>query len=212
MNEKKLVQKLAEVMKQVKYIAKNGYNEFNRYKYATEADVNEKVREVLAEQNVIMIPNMKSHNVREHTNRKGNTEYIVTAEVEFTFMDGDSGETISFTVFGEGQDAGDKATYKAVTGAQKYALMKAFMIPTGDDPESDTGVDERNQEQEQKTLSDAQVKRVFSIGKQNGISAAQIKQVLMKDYQKTKVEYLTKQEYDELCARMESVKNESKGA
>lgn len=144
MSEKKLVKKLVEVMKQVKYIQKTGTNSFHNYKYATEADVNEKVREVLAEHNVIMIPNVKSHAYREHINAKGKTEYIVTVEVEFTFTDGDTGETISFTTFGEGQDAGDKGTYKAITGAQKYALMKAFMIPTGDDPEADGGVDERN--------------------------------------------------------------------
>lgn len=135
--QKQLVGKLVKVMQQVKYIEKKGFNNFNKYKYATEADVNEKVREYLAEQNVMMIPDAKSYNVREHTNRKGNLEYIGTAEVEFTFHDGDTGETISFTVFGEGQDAGDKSVYKAITGAQKYALMKSFMIPTGDDPERD---------------------------------------------------------------------------
>lgn len=148
MSEMKLVKKLVEVMKQVKYIQKTGFNEFHRYRYATEADVNEKVREVLADHNVVLIPNVKSHSVREHTNAKGKTEYIVTVGVEFTFIDGDTGEKISFTTYGEGQDAGDKGTYKAFTGAQKYALMKAFMIPTGDDPEADNGVDERNNDYE----------------------------------------------------------------
>lgn len=144
MTEKKLVKKLAEVMQQVKYIQKTGYNSFHKYRYATEADVNEKVREELSARNVIMIPNVKSQNVRTHTTAKGSTEYIATVEVEFTFMDGETGETLSFSTFGEGQDAGDKGTYKAITGAQKYALMKAFMIPTGDDPEADEGVDQRN--------------------------------------------------------------------
>jgi hypothetical protein len=142
---KSLVTKLSEVMKEVKYIEKKGYNSFHKYKYATESDVAEKVRESLAERNVIMIPNMLSHEVREHVNAKGKTEYIVTVNMEFRFMDGDSGQTITFNMFGEGQDAGDKAVYKAITGAQKYALMKAFMIPTGDDPEADTGTDERNE-------------------------------------------------------------------
>lgn len=139
-----LVKKLAKVMQEVKYIQKKGYNKFHNYKYATEADVAEKVREVLAEQNVVMIANTTSHSVREHINQKGNREYIVTVNVEFRFIDGDSGETITFNMAGEGQDAGDKGTYKAITGAQKYALMKTFMIPTGDDPEQDEGVDERN--------------------------------------------------------------------
>jgi len=146
--ERKLVSKLAEVMKRVRYIQKTGVNDFHRYKYATEADVNEHVREVLAELNVVMIPNVVSHSVREHINAKGKTEYIVTVGVDFTFFDGETGETITFRTYGEGQDAGDKGTYKAVTGAQKYALMKAFMIPTGDDPEGDNGVDERNNQPE----------------------------------------------------------------
>ncbi|MBO8164523.1 MAG: ERF family protein, partial [Brevibacillus sp.] len=141
---KSLVKKLALVMKEVKYIQKRGYNSFHKYKYATEADVAEKVREILAEQNVILIPNMTSHSVREHTTSKGNREYIVTVSMEFRFIDGDTGETITFNMTGEGQDSGDKGTYKAITGAQKYALMKAFLIPTGDDPEADEGADERN--------------------------------------------------------------------
>lgn len=166
MSEKKtLASKLVEVMRQVKYIQKTGYNEFNRYKYATEAEVSEKVREVLAEQNVILIPSMKSHSVREHINRKGHVEYIVTVEVEFTFIDGDTGESISYTVYGEGQDPGDKATYKAFTGAQKYALMKAFMIPTGDDPEADNGVDERNSVQGEQETPPATLRAKYEAGK-----------------------------------------------
>jgi hypothetical protein len=140
-----LISKLAEVMKQVKYIQKTGYNSFHKYKYATESDVTEAVREQLAKLNVIMIPSVKSCTNRPHTTSKGNTEYIVTVEVDFTFYDGDSSETIVLTSFGEGQDSGDKGVYKAITGAVKYALMKAFMIPTGDDPEADSSVDERNQ-------------------------------------------------------------------
>ncbi|WPS88570.1 ERF family protein [Brevibacillus halotolerans] len=139
-----LVKKLTTVMQNVKYIQKRGYNKFHNYNYATEADVAEKVREVLADQNVIMIPNMVSHSIREHVNAKGKTEYIATVQMEFKFYDGDSGEELVFHMFGEGQDAGDKATYKAITGAQKYALMKAFMIPTGDDPENDSEEEQNN--------------------------------------------------------------------
>src|SRR5699024_4894764 len=148
--EKTLVKKMAKVMKEVKYIEKKGFNNFSKYKYATESDVAEKVREVLADQNVIMLPDVVEHTTREHINRKGNTEYIATVRVKFTFFDGDSGEEISIHSAGEGQDAGDKAVYKAITGAQKYALMKAFMIPTGDDPEADNGPDERNNEPQTK--------------------------------------------------------------
>jgi hypothetical protein len=146
--QKKLVQKLAEVMKEVKYIQKRGYNAFHKYKYATEADVAEKVREALAERSIVMIPSLTSHSTREHITSKGNREYITTVVMEFRFIDGETGETITFSMIGEGQDAGDKGPYKAMTGAQKYALMKTFMIPTGDDPEADEDVDKRNNEEQ----------------------------------------------------------------
>lgn len=141
---KSLVRKLTEVMKEVKHIPKNGYNDFHKYHYATESDVAEKVREELAARCVMMIPDVTKMETREHTNARGKTEYIVTVWMKFTFMDGESGEEIVFNSVGEGQDAGDKGSYKAITGAQKYALLKAFMIPTGDDPERDTEADKRN--------------------------------------------------------------------
>lgn len=141
-------------MKEVKYIQKTGYNSFHGYKYATEADVNEKVREELAKQNVIMLPSMVGHEMRPHINRSGATEYITLVDMEFKFVDGDTGEAFTVNMSGEGQDAGDKGIYKAIAGAQKYALMKVFMIPTGDDPEADEGVDERNGKADKKPAKD----------------------------------------------------------
>lgn len=151
MNSANLAKKLSIVMSKIKRIPKNGYNAFHKYKFATESDVSDSVREWLSEQNITFVPSVISHTTREHTNAKGNKEYIATVMVQFTFMDGDSGETISFNMAGEGQDAGDKAVYKAITGATKYGLMKFFLIPTGDDPESDNGVDERNHGQRSQT-------------------------------------------------------------
>ena len=40
-------------------------------------------------------------------------------------------------VAGQGIDAGDKAPYKAMTGALKYALLQSFLLATGDDPEDE---------------------------------------------------------------------------
>jgi hypothetical protein len=143
-SERKLVKKLTEVMQEVKYIQKRGKNSFHNYTYATESDVAEKIRESLSERCVMMIPNIIESTYREHVNNKGKTEYITKVRMEFKFIDGETGEELIFHSEGEGQDAGDKGIYKAITGAQKYALMKVFMIPTGDDPEADNGVDERN--------------------------------------------------------------------
>ena len=118
---------------------------------------------------------------------------------------------------GSGQDAGDKGIFKAISGAQKYALMKAFMIPTGDDPEQDAGVDERNNRQsnpkangKSKKLSEAQVKRLYAIAKNNGHTTADVKKAIMKLYKKTNAEDLTKAEYDTLISRIEASQQSEK--
>lgn len=134
-------------MGEVKHIEKRGFNKFHKYKYATESDISDSVRNILSEERVIMLPDIVEHTTREHTNNRGNTEYIATVKIKFTFIDGDTGEELSIHGVGEGQDAGDKAVYKAITGATKYALMKAFMIPTGDDPEADNPSDIPNNQQ-----------------------------------------------------------------
>lgn len=133
--EHKLILKISEVMQEVEYIQKRGKNNFHNYTYATEADVNEAIRKEIAKRKVIMIPSMVNHSLREVTTRKGNQEYIARATLAFTFMDGETGEQLTLYMSGEGQDVGDKCLYKAISGTQKYALMKFFMIPTGDDPE-----------------------------------------------------------------------------
>jgi hypothetical protein len=55
-------------------------------------------------------------------------------------------------------------------------------------------------------LTEKQVNRLFAIGNSKGVSPEQIKKAIIKDYKKTKAEDLTNEEYDELCARLESVR------
>lgn len=47
-------------------------------------------------------------------------------------------EYVEVTSYGDGLDSGDKAPGKALTYSDKYALMKAFQIVTGDDPDQET--------------------------------------------------------------------------
>lgn len=133
--KKSLYTKLAEITGEVGYIPKNGWNDFHKYKYATEADVQDAVRNKMSERKLFMFPNITDRSTRETTTNKGKTEYITWVQIEYTITDAESGESLTFTMEGEGQDAGDKGIYKAITGTQKYAIMKLFMIPTGDDPE-----------------------------------------------------------------------------
>lgn len=137
--QKNLYKKLAEIMSEVGYIQKNGKNIHFGYTYATESDVQDAVRDKMSQRHLMMIPNVTDTELREITTRKGNTEYVAKVTITYKIVDGETGEEMQFNMEGEGQDPGDKAIYKAISGTQKYAIMKLFMIPTGDDPERDHG-------------------------------------------------------------------------
>jgi len=138
---KNLVQKLCEVMAKVKYIQKLGHNTSQSYRYATEADVADALRGELASRNIFIFPSMvKNERVKlERTNYKGEvkTSYATDLEMDWTFFDGDTGEQKTCRIPGCSESPGDKGVYVAMTGSEKYLLMKSFLIPTGDDPESD---------------------------------------------------------------------------
>jgi hypothetical protein len=132
-----LRQKLAEVRRRIGYIQKRGFNERNNYSYVTAADLAGAVGDILAELGVVIVPSLES--IAYETGRNGGTEFARSAQVvmSYTFTDVDTGEAITAKVAGQGLDSGDKAPYKAMTGALKYALLQSFLLATGDDPEDE---------------------------------------------------------------------------
>ena len=52
-------------------------------------------------------------------------------------VDLETGEGIEIESFGKGIDSGDKGYGKASTYARKYALLNAYKIATGDDPDAE---------------------------------------------------------------------------
>jgi hypothetical protein len=137
--EKKSLQtKLAEVMAAVKRIPKRGRNNFHGYDYVTEADLADAIRDELSQRNVVLVPDVEAVEMKDMpATAKGKAQFLTTVNMRWTFMDGDSDSTVSFRIPGFGIDGEDKGGYKAITGAEKYALMKFFLVPTGDDPEAD---------------------------------------------------------------------------
>jgi vesicle coat complex subunit len=132
---KSIFAKIGKVMSAVSRVPKNGYNSFHKYNYATESDLTESIRPILFEAGLAYFSSVLEQE------RDGE---FTKVKMEFTLADIESGEVLKSTYWGEGQDKGDKGLYKAYTGATKYFLMKTFLIPTGDDPESDHSNDERN--------------------------------------------------------------------
>lgn len=134
---KTLAAKLAEVLEAVGYIPKNGTNTAQGYKFVTDADVLDTVRTALAARKVATAVSVTRLEHVPYTTAKGSPQFLATVEGTLTFLDGESDSRIDIPFVGAGADSGDKGAYKAITGGVKYALLKSFLIPTGDDPEND---------------------------------------------------------------------------
>jgi ERF superfamily len=137
-----LRQKLAEVRRRIGYVQKRGHNERFNYSYVTAADIAGSVGDILAELGVIVIPTLEGISYESAASR-GEAARMARVVMAYTFADVDSGEEVIAKVAGQGLDPGDKAPYKAMTGALKYALLQSFLLATGDDPE-DERVDTRS--------------------------------------------------------------------
>ena len=140
---KQIASKLVKVMADCAYIQKSGTNDFHRYKYATAADVLEKVNASLVKHGLAVTAQAELIDLREITTAKGNVERLATVKTTLTLIDSESGENVSCSGIGSGQDPGDKAVMKACTDSIKYAYMLTLAMATGDDPEADSGVDQR---------------------------------------------------------------------
>lgn len=130
-----LFAKLAKITGEISRVPKRGRNEFHKYDYVTEADLLDAVRSKLAEAGIAYFFSVVEATVRPTDNAKAGP--ITEVRVAVTFADSETGDSMTVFGVGAGQDAGDKGVYKAITGAQKYVLMKTFLVPTGDDPEQE---------------------------------------------------------------------------
>lgn len=132
---KSLAAKMCEVMKRVRYIQKTGRNSFHKYNFLEESELVERIGEAMAEVGIAYFPEVVGVQHIPDTKDKG---ILTTITVSATFACSDTGETHTVQWAGVGHDALDKGIYKAMTGANKYLLMKTFLISTGDDPEEDS--------------------------------------------------------------------------
>ncbi len=137
----KLLAKLLAVQIAKKAVLKNGVNTFHHYKYAEEADYIEMLQPILNENKLVITSSVVGSDfIDTHTPNKTGGDVVTTlcrVNMRFTIYDVESGESITADAPGTGQDSGDKAIYKAITGATKYFLAKFFLIPAGDDPEKE---------------------------------------------------------------------------
>ena len=162
--------KIIAVVRDVGYVQKAGHNDFQNYKYATEADAIAALRPAMIKHGLCMIPSVESVEQDEW----GNTNVLM----HYRILD-EEGNFLSFRAAGSGNDknskgVGDKGIYKALTGASKYALLKTFMMETGDDPEVPS-----QQEKESKPEPKPEVKPKAEIVDESDLSDAREAFVMM---------------------------------
>lgn len=134
----KLQQKKREVRKVLKsrgVLKREGDNKFDRYKYFSEAQYKLLFTELFSEYGLEMKFNEESYESFEGSEKQANGRM---AKITFSLIDTDTGFSEDSTITAEGIDKGDKAGYKAYTGALKYWLADTFMVATGDDPETES--------------------------------------------------------------------------
>lgn len=133
-NKSTLYQKILAVQKVLEPLDKTGWNDFQKYNYSTAGDVLLPVQRVCNEHGLIVMADCVDSKVEPGR---------ASVTVRLTVADSETGESLSVTAPGYAEDFsykdnrpnGDKAVYKAITGATKYAVRSFFCLPSEDDPE-----------------------------------------------------------------------------
>lgn len=131
-----ILKKLSEIQKEIPFIVKGGKNTMQGYKFLSELQITETIKPLLEKHGVMFIPSFR---ITDRWLTPTEKQYVTEVLVDYEFVDIKTGQSVTGVACGQGSDPNDKGVYKAITGAVKYIFMKTFQIPTGDDPENDSG-------------------------------------------------------------------------
>ena len=134
-----LAGKLARMMGEVAGVQKRGWNSNHKYNYVLSTDVYEATRELMARHNVVLLQCARQDLITlEKTPTQRGETTTMRMWWDFTWLDGDSGESITIPWLSEAQDSQDKGANKAATAARKYFLVTQLQIPV-DQEDADAG-------------------------------------------------------------------------
>ena len=153
MEQKNIFQRMSAITAELRTVAKNltvPTGGKNTYKAVSERDILDAVKPIEEKHGVYSYPASRTvmeSNMLESENTyngqtKKTTTFMTRIETVYRFVNVDKpSEYIETITFAEGIDSQDKGIGKAMTYADKYALMKAYKISTGDDPDQDASVE-----------------------------------------------------------------------
>ena len=186
-------EKLIAIQSELK-APKSQYNSFGKYAYRNCEDILESLKPLLKEHKSTIYISDEIVTVLER--------FYVKATV--TFIDAETGEKITNTAYAreeenkKGMD-GSQVTGASSSYARKYALNGMFAI----DDTKDSDFTNTTTKGDSTGLSEAQIKRLLAIASKVNISADDVKIVVAKSFGVQDLRKMNKQQYDEICSRLE---------
>lgn len=152
-NSKNIYRRMALITAELPIVAKALFVETSKekgYKAASERDILDAVKPLEAKYGVYSYPVMREivddEILQQETQYGTRTTFFTRVKTTYRFVNVDLPDDFIETVtFSEGIDSQDKGSGKAMTYGDKYALMKAYKISTGDDPDKDASTEEHYQ-------------------------------------------------------------------
>lgn len=139
MEEKLIYKCIPAIMADIKHIGKDKRNTQQGFMFRGIDQVMNTMKPLLAKHGVFVVPEVIDRQREERASKNGSLLIYSILTVRHHFIALDGSEVCSVTV-GEGMDAADKASNKAMAIAFKYACFQVFCIPTEemaqDDPDA----------------------------------------------------------------------------
>lgn len=141
-----LQKKIHQIIERI-HVDKNGWNDFSGYPFLQVDDIIASLKVLLAELRLVVRAKTGEIITEDINTQDGRRSTRVTVHMIYTLADIDSSDSEDYPVVGQGVDTGDKALYKAYSGAYKYWAIQNFQID-GDsmDPEN-SGRDDQQKKQ-----------------------------------------------------------------
>lgn len=165
---------MAAILADVSPVAKGRQNTQQNYKFRGIDQIAEMMHPLLAKHGVVMLPRVVEQQRHEYETRNGGTMHVAILTIDWHFIAPDGSEVVSRTV-GEGADSGDKATNKAMTASQKYAITLAFCVPYEGQEDGDGDSPEPRAQTQRQTAARSPQKQGADAGKpsrENGDAAS----------------------------------------
>ena len=171
--ELNLYQRIHAIMGDVRRLQKDkavGSGNFS-YKAMSEEKVVTALREAMLRHGVVMFPIEQQHSLNDLHRENGKIVSLSTVDVRYKLANVDKMDEFEIIASsGTGVDSQDKGVGKAMTYSFKYALLRTFMVPTGNDPD-DVHNDVLEKEQEKRAATQAEPVRYMTATQRDEITA-----------------------------------------